>query len=83
MSAVLPPSEERSHALSDRSSTYIFNPYAGSPTYHCYGRIRDETDVTSCGLVMYDGQIRYAATLPRDFAGLFAKPCRKCFPVSS
>ncbi len=65
----------------DGSSTYVFDTYGSKPVYHAYGRMRDDKDVTVCGLVMWergDG-VKYAATLPRFRADLIAQPCRKCF----
>lgn len=74
--------------MTDTSSVYIFKTWEATPVYHDYGRIaeisggRGTGDVTKCGLVMYDGNIQYRATLRRDHADSFARPCGKCFPSS-
>lgn len=64
-------------------STYIFNQYASVPTYHDYRGIRNDADVTRCGLVMYAGGNRNCISLPLGHSKKFARPCRRCFPVAA
>jgi acyl-coenzyme A thioesterase PaaI-like protein len=64
------------------SHVYIFQTWPRQPTYHAYGRIKGDTDVTACGMVMYEGKRNetcYRAMLRQDHADLFAKPCGRCF----
>lgn len=62
---------------------YLFDTRSAHPVYHIYGTIAERkgrpVDVTFCGLLMYDGQTRYMAQLPRHRADLFARACQKCF----
>lgn len=67
-------------------TVYLFAIWQSRPKYHDYGRIKtfedgSTGDVTVCGLVMYDGKVRYNAVLREDHARSFATPCRKCFEV--
>jgi hypothetical protein len=61
-------------------TVYLFDTFSATPTYHDYGRIRDHADVTCCGLVLYDGKVRYRAMLREDHAATIGKACQKCFP---
>ena len=69
--------------MKDLSTVYIYDSMVSHPTFHDYGRIKGNTDVTRCGLVMYDGKVRYAAVIRRDHAQRFASPCRNCFRGSA